>query len=231
MKMETDPNGKQSKEPGAKLDAGKPALYQGLLSYFPRACESIASISTLGAVKYSWKGWETVPRGFERYSDAMVRHLTREGLGELTDADSGCLHAAHTAWNALARLELLLQSHNTSLVNTTDHKFDPNKLIYADPTKRPSTIDTKLEQPWYSHNSSMEIEHDYNRKLSNREPDGPIGWTADRLLGKQQFEYLPDAVYPTSVDKACCKIDGDTIADRAGMECCVARSNNTLSPK
>ena len=107
--METDPNGKQPHEPGAKLDAGKTCAFQGLLAYFPRACESVAAVSTFGATKYAWKGWETVPSGFERYSDAMVRHLIREGQGELTDPDSKFTHAAHTAWNALARLELKLK--------------------------------------------------------------------------------------------------------------------------
>jgi len=107
--LEFDPNGKQPNEPGAKLDAGKPCIYQGLFAYFPRACESVAAVSTFGASKYAWKGWESVPRGFERYSDAMARHLIKEGSGELTDPDSKYLHAAHTAWNAMARLELMLK--------------------------------------------------------------------------------------------------------------------------
>lgn len=107
--LEFDPNGKQPNEPGAKLDAGKPAIWQGLFAYFPRACESVAAVSTFGASKYAWKGWESVPRGVERYSDALARHLIKEGLGESKDKDSGYLHAAHAAWNAMARLELMLR--------------------------------------------------------------------------------------------------------------------------
>ena len=106
---EKDPYGKQPNEPGAKLDAGKSAMYQGLLAYFPRACEQVAAVSAFGATKYAWKSWESVPKGIERYSDALVRHLTREGAGETKDSDSGFLHASHVAWNALARLELLLK--------------------------------------------------------------------------------------------------------------------------
>ena len=108
-KREFDPNGKTPNEPGSKLDAGKSAMFQGLLAYFPRACESVASVSTFGATKYTWKGWESVPNGFERYSDALVRHLAKEGTGEIQDQDSNLLHAAHVAWNSLARLELLLK--------------------------------------------------------------------------------------------------------------------------
>lgn len=107
--MESDPNGRSPHEPGAKLDAGKPCLFRGAIDYFPRAIEQVAAVSTFGASKYAWKGWETVPEGIERYSDAMVRHLTSASKGELKDPDSGFLHAAHTAWNALARLELMLR--------------------------------------------------------------------------------------------------------------------------
>ncbi len=109
MADEYDPNGIAPNEPGSKLDAGKICLYRGALDYFPRALEQVAAVSTFGATKYSWKGWETVPEGIERYSDALVRHLVAHSKGELKDSDSGLLHASHTAWNALARLELLLR--------------------------------------------------------------------------------------------------------------------------
>lgn len=112
-KNEQDPLGRNPHEPGAKLDAGKVCAFRGAVDYFPRAIEQVAAVSTFGASKYAWKGWETVPEGFERYSDAMVRHLLAEGKGEATDSDSGLFHAAHAAWNALARLELLLRKEMT----------------------------------------------------------------------------------------------------------------------
>lgn len=93
-----------------KYDGGKSPVFRGALSYFPRAISRVAEVSAFGASKYAWKGWESVPDGFNRYSDALVRHLIYEGEGEVLDSDSGLLHAAHGAWNALARLELLLQS-------------------------------------------------------------------------------------------------------------------------
>jgi len=106
---ERDPNGKNPHEPGAKLDSGKPSIYRGLLDYFPRACSAVAEVSTVGAKKYAWKGWETVPDGFSRYSDALGRHILAESSDGSLDKDTGLLHAAHTAWNAMARLELLLK--------------------------------------------------------------------------------------------------------------------------
>ena len=94
-----------------KYDGGKPPIFRGTIDYFPRALEQVAAVSDLGASKYAWKGWEDVEGGFERYSDAMVRHITARAKGELKDSDSGLLHEAHTAWNALARLELLLKKN------------------------------------------------------------------------------------------------------------------------
>lgn len=106
---ESDPNGKQPHEPGAKLDFGKSPIRRGLLEYFPRACLEVAEISAFGAAKYAWKGWETVPDGITRYGDAGARHIAKSAIEGPYDSDSGKLHAAHEAWNALARLELILK--------------------------------------------------------------------------------------------------------------------------
>lgn len=95
--------------PGAvKYDQGKTPVLKGAIAYFPRAVESVAAVSAFGATKYAWAGWRHVPGGFDRYSDALVRHLIAEAKEEVLDPESGLLHAAHVAWNALARLELLI---------------------------------------------------------------------------------------------------------------------------
>jgi hypothetical protein len=94
---------------GVKYDGNKPSVWRGAVDYFPRALEQVAAISTFGARKYAWKGWEKVSDGFSRYSDALLRHIIAESRGELVDKDSELLHAAHAAWNALARLELKLR--------------------------------------------------------------------------------------------------------------------------
>lgn len=91
-----------------KYDGGKSPIYRGGLSYFPRAISAVSAVSAFGASKYAWDGWRSVSDGYNRYSDALVRHLGYEAEGEDLDNDSGLLHAAHAAWNALARLELLL---------------------------------------------------------------------------------------------------------------------------
>lgn len=104
---EHDPTGRSAHEPGAKLDAGKPRCSL-VLGGFSRALGQVAQVGTFGAAKYTDNGWRTVPDGQERYTDALWRHLLAEAQGLECDPDSGLLHAAHMAWNALARLELLL---------------------------------------------------------------------------------------------------------------------------
>lgn len=109
---EKDPNGLSPHTPGAKLDVGKVPVFQGAIDYFPRAILAVAEISAYGAKKYAWKGWETVPDGIKRYTDAGLRHVFKEAIEgpfDVGPAGSGLLHKAHAAWNALASLELFLR--------------------------------------------------------------------------------------------------------------------------
>lgn len=106
--VESDPHGTPQHAPGAKLDAGK--LRAGLvLGGFARALREVSAVGTYGANKYTPNGWMHVPNGVERYTDAMHRHLLSEASGEARDPDTEILHAAHAAWNALARLDLIVR--------------------------------------------------------------------------------------------------------------------------
>ena len=107
--LESDPTGKVPGMPGAKLDAGKSPVRRGLLEYFPRACLEVAKVSAGGAKKYTWNGWESVPDGIARYGDAEVRHICEAVINGPIDPDMNLLHAAHEAWDAMARLELVLR--------------------------------------------------------------------------------------------------------------------------
>ena len=106
--LEADPNGKSPNEAGAKLDSGKNRL--GLvICGFARALQEVGRVGTYGAHKYTDDGWVEVPDGERRYTDAMFRHIMREATGEKIDPETGLYHAAHAAWNALARLDLALR--------------------------------------------------------------------------------------------------------------------------
>lgn len=104
---------KNQHAPGAKLDTGKPRVAL-VLNGFARALIEVSKVGTFGAKKYSDNGWIVVPNGIERYSDALDRHLLEENITEL-DSESELLHAAHSAWNALARLDLILRAKETEI--------------------------------------------------------------------------------------------------------------------
>lgn len=93
---------------GKKDDKNKP-ITGTILQDFGNALSAVALVGTFGAQKYSKSNWLKVDNGIERYTDAMARHFIIE-KNEEYDEESGLLHAAHTAWNALARLELILRS-------------------------------------------------------------------------------------------------------------------------
>jgi Domain of unknown function (DUF5664) len=97
-----------------KYDGGKPSVWRGVVNYFPRALWGVAEISTFGANKYAWNGWEAVEDGYARYQDAKCRHMLKQAMGEEVDADSQELHLKHEAWGALAALELYLREKGSA---------------------------------------------------------------------------------------------------------------------
>ncbi len=80
---------------GMKFDDDK--LRWDLLPY--DAVEKIVEIMTYGAKKYAPNNWQKVEA--QRYYAALMRHLVAELKGEDYDQESGFLHLAHMACNAL----------------------------------------------------------------------------------------------------------------------------------
>lgn len=97
---------------GLKYDFGKTEVFQGLFEYFPRALMEVANVSSYGARKYDWNGWQHVEDGYNRYSNAHGRHIFlkgQDGEYDIGPGGSGLLHDAQQAWNALAKLEIGLR--------------------------------------------------------------------------------------------------------------------------
>lgn len=113
---------------GKKFDTGKAPTLRGCLSYFAKALTAVANVSAYGAKKYNntdyAPNWKKVEDGLGRYSDADARHLLAEAIDGLYDPESHLLHAAHHAWNSLARLELLLDQGNPLEENPQLETFD-----------------------------------------------------------------------------------------------------------
>lgn len=101
---------------GKKLDNGKPPIVQGCFNYFPKALLEVSKVSKYGTEKYNLnyadRNYLRVENGVVRYTDALGRHLLDEQVVGPIDLESNCLNAAMVAWNALARLEIMLNERD-----------------------------------------------------------------------------------------------------------------------
>ena len=117
---------------GIKHDGGKvqPVL---VLETMARALQAVCEVGTFGAQKYSADNWLQVADASSRYRNAKHRHMLAAATGETHDPESGLLHAAHEAWNALAVLELQLRGHiehGCKMVSTKHSVWKP-EVVYA----------------------------------------------------------------------------------------------------
>ena len=93
---------------GKKYDKGKLRLAEMIID-FNVPLKSVCKVWEFGADKYEKSNWKKVDNAIDRYTNAMLRHLIAEDTS-VTDDESGLFHAAHVAWNALARLYFLLEN-------------------------------------------------------------------------------------------------------------------------
>ena len=76
--------------------------------------EKVVEIYTFGAKKYKENSWQNLPDGYRRYKAALFRHITAYEKGEVYDSESGCMHLAHAAWNAIAMLHFGMRAETDS---------------------------------------------------------------------------------------------------------------------
>lgn len=101
-------------EAADKQKASKVPVWEGVIAYFSNALNAVGAISRFGSVKHNDGKFPTKWREYSApvYANALARHIVDEcRTGDLYDRESNMLHAAHEAWNALARLEKLLELH------------------------------------------------------------------------------------------------------------------------
>ena len=97
---------------GARKDDTGKTLAGLTYEYFPHALPAVSEVSTFGAKKYSRGGFRHVPNRRERYFDGYHRHQLQHAMGEECDEESGLLHLAHAAWNALALLQFYIEDNS-----------------------------------------------------------------------------------------------------------------------
>lgn len=102
--------GGNMKSEGIKYDTGKP-LVGTLCRIFPNALLEVGKCIEFGTHKYpEVDNWQRVDDAFNRYQDAMIRHLLKHNIGKELDEETNLLHLSHMVWNALAILELYIRS-------------------------------------------------------------------------------------------------------------------------
>lgn len=74
--------------------------------------EDIVRVYHAGAKKYGANKWQGLENGYQRYKAALLRHLLEAENGNMVDEDTGCLHLAQVAWNAIAMLHLSKKQSN-----------------------------------------------------------------------------------------------------------------------
>lgn len=105
-----------SNETGAEFNPSEATRKEGkirmdlVMTGFPKALLAMGECMTWALSKgYNVDDWHNVPDPVRAYTGAMMRHLLKEMGGETHDDESKLLHAVHTAWNAMARLEMILR--------------------------------------------------------------------------------------------------------------------------
>ena len=68
--------------------------------------EELVRVYTAGSHKYGDNTWQNLDNGYERYKAALLRHLMEYERGNRIDEETGCMHLAQVAWNAIAILHL-----------------------------------------------------------------------------------------------------------------------------
>lgn len=82
-----------------------------LFKDMPRAIESLARVMTWAIHEKGYKesDWLRLPDAEQAFHGGLHRHDNKEMRGQEFDDESGLEHAIHTAWNAMARVEMILR--------------------------------------------------------------------------------------------------------------------------
>ena len=116
----------------------KPPAARGVVTRFPRAILELAKLSQFGTTKHEVSiddvSYRDIPDGEGVLLDAQVRHICQEAItGEVNEDDGGHLHATQDAWNALARLEIILirrgQTKEPPAEEGTRVQWDPTAKV------------------------------------------------------------------------------------------------------
>ena len=100
--------------------------------------EEIVKVYTAGAKKYAPNNWMHLENGYERYKAALFRHICEFERGNWLDADTGCIHLAQVAWNAIAMLHIEMEKRkenktdNSKNTDSDENTFEQEGYFWDD---------------------------------------------------------------------------------------------------
>ena len=106
--LDMTPEERRNAPEGLRFNAGKNQL--NLVP--PDALWALGEVFTKGAEKYAANNW-LKGMDWSKVEGCMMRHLLKYQMGEDRDEETGCLHMAHVAWNAMAILTYQLRGIGT----------------------------------------------------------------------------------------------------------------------
>lgn len=170
-----------------KFDGGKPPVVTGFMWRWPRAIKEVAKVSAVGAEKYDVvlpdNNCLNVPDGYNRYANAIGRHLLDMAIdgpmniekgGSLPPEGREVYHLAQMIWDGLTVLERYLidqeaETRKTAVVEAQQKEIARGPLTTSDP--RQLFLDSLDQTPEASERSLPTI--DWSR--SEKEPSVPTG--------------------------------------------------------
>ena len=186
-----------------KADNGKhdPTL---LMHDLGKALKAVTAVLNYGAEKYEPRGWKTVePR---RYQSALLRHYNDKYVGnEEKDEESGLLHLAHLATNALFLLQMHIENRELGPYTTKDlyiynkppqnHKKNTAPEITETVLAPDDTFRITCTEPDYAQVGDYQFLIESEKQASPRSEDA-------FELPKQREGYRPECCHKT-VLKRC----------------------------
>lgn len=97
-----------------------------------RSIEEIAKVLAMGKKKYGAWNWIHVDDAINRYTSALLRHLTAIQEGEEFDTESGLSHYGHAGCCMLFMIWKYLESKGLAKTPTIniENRIDPHKTFY-----------------------------------------------------------------------------------------------------
>lgn len=147
--------------------------------------EEIAKVLTAGAKKYGPDNWQDLPDGYQRYKGAMLRHLTEVEKGIEIDADTGCMHAAQVATNAIFMLYFKMKEFRESYNSDKQMSKEPlettvGRCYEHHQTLRPLRINPKTVILVPKEKCTEAYKEDYLRRMDRAAP--PIRSNGGKII-------------------------------------------------